>query len=139
MRWWKQAVEPASTEAAQKPTLETAVGVLGALLAAGTIGFILWKGITETGGEPAVTISVTRVVPQDGVFLAEIEAFNGGDAAAAQLEVEGRLVSDGGSVETASTTFDYVPSHSRRRGGLFFSEDPRRGALTLAPKAFVQP
>lgn len=139
MSWWRKAAKPPRTKARRRAALENAVGVLGAGLAAVTIGFIAWKGFTEADGAPEVSVSVTRIVPQDGVFLAEIEAFNDGNAVAAQLEVEGTLERSGETVETASTTFDYLPSHSRRRGGLFFSQDPRSGALTVVPKSYVDP
>ncbi len=76
---------------------------------------------------------------QGGVHLAEIEVFNGGDVAAAGLEVEGTLERDGETVETATTTFDYLPSQSRRRGGLYFTEDPKTATLKVAPKSYVMP
>jgi len=137
MAWWKKT-KPTS-EARQTAALETIFAGLGAILAAGTIGIILWKGVTDTSGKPAVEARVTRVEAQGSVYLAEIEVFNSGDAAAAGLEVEGALERDGVTLETATTTFDYLPSQSRRQGGLYFSEDPGSGTLTVVPKSYTTP
>ena len=82
---------------------------------------------------------MTEVEAQGSVYLAEIEVFNSGDAAVAGLEVEGTLERDGETVETATTTFDYLPSRSRRQGGLYFSEDPASGTLTVVPKSYTTP
>ena len=137
MAWWSKK-EPKS-EARQTAVLETIFAGLGAVLAAGTIGIIFWKGVTDDSGKPAVEARVTRVEAQGDAYLAEIEVFNGGDAAAAGLEVEGRLESGGQAVETATVTFDYLPSQSRRQGGLYFSGDPRSGKLTVVPKSYTTP
>jgi uncharacterized protein (TIGR02588 family) len=137
MAWWKKT-QPAS-EARKTAALETIFAALGAILAAGTIGIILWKGVTGTGGKPAVEARMTEVEAQGSVYLAEIEVFNSGDAAVAGLEVEGTLERDGATVETATTTFDYLPSRSRRQGGLYFSEDPASGTLIVVPKSYTTP
>lgn len=137
MAWWKKA-EP-TIEARQTAVLETIFAGLGAILAAGTLGVILWKGVTDTGGKPAVEARVTRVEAQGSAYLVEIEVLNSGDAAAAGLEVEGTLERGGDTVETATTTFDYLPSRSRRQGGLYFSEDPGSGTLKVAPKSYTTP
>lgn len=137
MAWWNRT-KPTS-KARQTAFLETIFAGLGAILAAGTIAIMLWKGVTGTNGIPAVEARVTRVEAQGSAYLAEIEVFNSGDGAAASLEVEGTLERDGQAVETATTTFDYLPSRSRRQGGLYFSEDPGSGTLTVAPKSYTTP
>ena len=43
------------------------------------------------------------------------------------------------SVETSSLTFDYVPGHAERKGGLFFTEDPRRHRSRSARSATRRP
>ena len=138
MAWWKTKALP-RTEARKKAVLETVFAGFGAILAAGTIATILWKAVAGTGVGPAVEVSILGVEAQGGVYRAEIEVFNRGDAAAAGVEVKGTVTRDGETAETASATFDYVPSQSRRRGGLYFSADPRTGALTVAPTSYVTP
>jgi uncharacterized protein (TIGR02588 family) len=137
MAWWQKS-KPKSP-ARKTAVLATIFSGLGAVLAAGTIGIILWKGVTDTDGKPAVEARVTSVEAQGNAFLAEIEIFNRGDAAAAGIEVEGTLERGGQIVETATATFDYLPSQSRRQGGLYFSEDPGSGTLTVAPKSYTTP
>ena len=41
--------------------------------------------------------------------------------------------------ETAEATFDFLPARSRREGGLYFTNDPRIGALTLRAKGYADP
>ena len=53
--------------------------------------------------------------------------------------MEGELRSGAGSVETSDTTIEYVPPHSERKGGLFFTSDPRQHELRLRAKGFEQP
>lgn len=135
---WRKKTKPKSA-ARRTAALESIFGFLGAVLAAATVGTILWKGVTDTAGKPAVEARVLGVEAQGNLFLAEIELFNRGDAAAAGIEVEGRLKRGGQTVETATATFDYLPSQSRRQGGLYFSEDPGSGTLNVAPKSYTTP
>jgi uncharacterized protein (TIGR02588 family) len=47
---------------------------------------------------------------------------------------------DGGRViESSAAVLDYVPGESVRRGGLFFSTDPRVHRLTLRAHGYQQP
>lgn len=58
---------------------------------------------------------------------------------AAPLAVEGKLTGENGRVEMGETIIDYVPSHSYRQGGLFFSQDPRKYPLQLRAKGYAAP
>ena len=53
--------------------------------------------------------------------------------------MEGELREGTESVETSNTTIEYVPAHSERKGGLFFTSDPRQYVLRLQAKGYEKP
>ena len=59
-------------------------------------------------------------------YLVKIWVLNYGGSTATKLTVTGELKDQTGSVETSAITFDYVPAHSQREGGLFFTRDPQQ-------------
>ena len=67
------------------------------------------------------------------------QAQNAGGAAAAQVRIEGTLSAGGQAPETSSVILDYIPGHSAREGGLFFTQDPQSGNLTLRALGFTKP
>jgi len=104
------------------PLLEWIASGLGLLLIIGVTAVIARDAFNGSADmAPDVTVAATRVRPSGTGFLVEFEARNVSPITAAQLTVEGKL--PGG--ETSTATIDYVPGRSVRRGGLFFSEDPR--------------
>jgi uncharacterized protein (TIGR02588 family) len=121
------------------PATEWVVAALGALLVAGTIGYLAWLTISRDETPPDVQVVAGRVHALQNGWLVEFRAVNTGATAAAQLLVEGELAGEGGVVETAEATIDYLPPRSEREGGLLFSHDPRRHELRLGAKGYVDP
>jgi uncharacterized protein (TIGR02588 family) len=68
-----------------------------------------------------------------------IRARNLSAASVAQVEIEGVLKQDDKVIEAAHTTFDYVPGKSIRRGGLFFTQDPRVFEIKLRALGYAEP
>ena len=122
------------------PLLEWVAGAVGATLTLTLIGFLGWEAWTSPGDVPPdVTVRLEAVLPAGEGFVARIVAANGSPETAAAVEVEGVLSRDGDEVETAGATLDYVPGNSEKRGGLFFSEDPREGDLRLRALGYQEP
>lgn len=120
------------------PLLEwIAAGIGGALILA-VVAVLSWEIVTGDDRPPTFVAQSLGVTPVAGGFIVEIEVENRGDRPAAQVEVEGEL-SWGDAKETAGVTFDYVPGHSTRTGGLFFKSDPTKGELELTSKGFTDP
>jgi uncharacterized protein (TIGR02588 family) len=122
-----------------KRRLEAIAAVLGAVLALGTIGVIVWDGFSSSGRPPVIVVQPLGAQASDGGYVLEISVTNAGGEAAAAVVVEGTLSRNGEVVETSDTTFDYVAEASHRRGGLFFSEDPRTLDVSVRAKGFVDP
>ncbi len=53
------------------------------------------------------------------------------------MKIVGRLRLAEGE-QTSEVTLDYVPATSHRRGGLFFTEDPRRYPLSIREEGYSQ-
>jgi uncharacterized protein (TIGR02588 family) len=122
-----------------KRTAEAIAGFIGAVIALVTIAIIAWDGFNDDGIPPIVVAEPGEVHPHDGGFLLGLSVFNRGDAAAAQVVVEGTLARGDEILETSEITFDYVPSGARRNGGLYFTADPRTHDVAVRAKGYVDP
>lgn len=122
-----------------KRRLEAIAATAGAVLAVGTIGIIAWDGIAGGGRPPIVIVEPLGVHAHEEGYVLEVLVFNRGDETAAAVTVEGELSRDGTIVATAEATFDYVAHGSRRRGGLYFDEDPRRYDVNVRALGYVEP
>jgi uncharacterized protein (TIGR02588 family) len=121
------------------PLWEWGVAFLGLVLVVGVLGFMAYQAIAGDDSPPNVMVHIDAILPLDHNYLVQIRAINQGGSTAAQLTVEGELTDEKGRVETSETVIDYVPSHSYRRGGLFFSQDPRKYPLQLRAKGYAEP
>lgn len=119
--------------------IEWVVAAASALLVLGAVGYLLYEALAEPLTPPAVEVTVEAVRAVGDGYLVEFEAQNRGRTTAAGLVVEGTLRRGAETVETASVTLDYVPAEGSRRGGLYFTEDPRAYALALRPTGYSRP
>ncbi len=120
------------------PLLEWIAAGVGAALIFAVVALLSWEVAAGDDRPPTFATQSLSATPVEGGFILEVEVENLGDRPAAQVEVEGELGSADGK-ETASVTFDYVPGHSKRTGGLFFKSDPKTGSLELTAKGFTDP
>jgi uncharacterized protein (TIGR02588 family) len=121
------------------PVAEWIVAALGAVLVAGTIGYLVWLAASRDETPPDVHVVADGVVALRDGWLVKFRAANVGGQAAAEVLVEGELAGEGGPLETSEATIDYLPPGSEREGGLFFGRDPRRHELRLRAKGYVNP
>lgn len=120
--------------------LEWAVAITGALFVLLAIGYMTWSGLQRPPDPvPRVSIRVDTVQQVNDLWLVRFTVANEGDQTAASLTVEGRLSNADSTVEKASVTLDYVPSHSARRAGLYFQQDPRPLRLEIVPRGYELP
>ncbi|HEV2132090.1 MAG TPA: TIGR02588 family protein [Longimicrobiaceae bacterium] len=121
------------------PFWEWVAAAVGAVLVIGSIGFMLYEAVAGDDSPPAIAIQVDSILPVESGYLVMIRTRNEGGSTAAGVTVEGELKGDTGKIETSETTVDYVPPHSERHGGLFFTQDPRRYTLELRAKGYQEP
>lgn len=130
---------PDSAKLDHAPAWMWAIGLLGLLLVLGSIGFALVEAATGDSSPPEVVVQVEAITPVESGFLVEFSVVNNGGSTAAALTVEGELRNGAEVVETSDATVAYLPSHSQRTGGLFFSQDPREYELELRAKGYETP
>ncbi|UEM18599.1 hypothetical protein JL100_015890 [Skermanella mucosa] len=139
--------EPGSREEAERrhgrgrqpvPPLEWATALLGLVMTVGSVGLILYDAFDQDT-PPMLKAHVERHLRIEGRHLVEFVVVNDGGSTAAKVTVEGTLGKGGTAVETASTTFDYVPAHSQARGGVLFDHDPGTHDLAFEAKSYTEP
>lgn len=123
------------------PALEWVAAAIGLLLTLAVLGILAREALSGARHDvPMIAVTVERVIEREGQFLVEVKATNRTGAAASHVEIEGRLTPDGGGEPiTGKATVDYVPGHSGRKAGLFFSADPRRGQLEVRALGYEEP
>ena len=121
------------------PLLEWLCALLGFALVFGTAAFIVYKGVTRGTSAPDIAVSVESVAQVHEGYRVTLRAVNRGDITAADVKIEGTLKKGGRAIETSEMTFQYLPSGSERRGGLFFKNDPRTAELTVTAKGYEEP
>lgn len=125
---------------AREPLLEWIAAGIGLMLTLGILAVIGREALSgEVEQPPAIEVRVENVVESTAGFVVEIAATNRSGATAASVQVEGELKSAGTSVEVSAATFDYVPGHGTRRGGLLFRQDPRLYQLELRALGYEAP
>ena len=124
----------------REPLLEWVAAAIGLVLTLGILAIIGREALSgEVDQAPAVEVRVERLVQTPAGFVVEIAATNRSGATAAAVGIEGVLKNGEAKVETSGTTFDYVPGHATRKGGLFFKEDPRRHKLEVRALGYQAP
>ena len=127
-----------TSERPKTPLLEWIAAGVGLALTGFVITVIGRAALTADDRPPEIGVELLNVAPTKGGYLVELRVTNSGGRPAAQVLVEGEI-NTAGEAETAQTTFDYVPDHSSRVGGLFFESDPRKGEVSVRGKGFVEP
>jgi uncharacterized protein (TIGR02588 family) len=113
------------------PLLEWIAASIGAVMAIGTISYLVWDGLGSADTPADLTVRVEEVAPVQ-------EGFRGGRTAAeAKLDVRSRA--EDGSEEHGEITFDYVPGHSTRHGAVLFRRQPRAESLDLRVLGYRDP
>jgi uncharacterized protein (TIGR02588 family) len=125
--------------APQVPWLEWVASGIGLLLVLGVFGVIGWQAFNGATMPPVIIVEVNNVASVEGGYRVLFRARNTAGKAAAQVEIEGTASTAAADAETSRVVFDYIPGHSERQGGLFFSRDPRSGALSLRATGFSDP
>ena len=129
-----------SAKTRSEPLLEWIAAGVGLVLTLGMmamIGIEAWRG--DADQPPVIEARATRITPTSSGFLVEVVAVNRSGGTAAAVQVEGALKSGDVAVETSSLTLDYVPGHAQRKGGLFFTRDPRNHRLEVRALGYQAP
>ena len=120
--------------------LEYVASGLGLLLTVALFAMLGWQVWREPSEQlPLVRVDVLEIREAAGLYIVAVEARNSSPATAANVTVSGRLLREGQPVEESTFTIDYVPGDSSRRGGLFFTIDPRTLDLEIRALGYADP
>jgi uncharacterized protein (TIGR02588 family) len=128
-----------STETNQPHWIEWATGALSAIL---VLVVIIWIGkdaLMDRDVSPNLEGRVIEVEARSHGYQVLFEMRNGSSQTASQVTVRGEILDTLKTLETAETVMDYVPGHSRAKGGLVFQNDPRGRSISIRAISFVDP
>jgi uncharacterized protein (TIGR02588 family) len=128
-----------SSKTSATPPLEWVMAAIGFTLVASTIAFIAHDALTDAGAPPEITVRSDSISPLEHGYLVTLSASNRGDRTAAAVKVEGELRKGAVTVEKREMSFQYVPARSERKGGLFFTHDPRALELVITAHGYERP
>ena len=135
-----QQDEHSSEISARAPLLEWVASAIGLLLILSVLGFIGWQALNDPSSSPAIIVEAKDVSLVPGGYRVIFHAQNTGGIAAVQVRIEGTLsAGNNQDSQTSSVILDYIPGHSSREGGLFFTQDPQAGNLALRASGFANP
>ncbi len=120
------------------PALEWMVAALGFVLVLAALGFLLHDAVEGDSSPPHLRVEAGTPVSKGENHLVPFTLHNEGGRNAANVLVEGTLIS-GGATETSSAAIGYAPAKSKAEGGLIFTRDPALGELRLRAVGFEEP
>lgn len=126
----------AHAQAQKPPALEWAMGAIGAVLFITILALIVWN--RDQTAPPSISVRIVSVERIQSGYALSFEARNDGDLTAAEVKIVAQLET-GATTQRRSALLDYIPPQSTRRGGLFFTSDPRQGALDIAAHGYRDP
>jgi uncharacterized protein (TIGR02588 family) len=123
----------------QSSALEWTFAAIGLLVVSVAIGFLIYRGATKGDTPPQIKIEVESIAQTGEIYLVSFRVSNTGNTTAAALMIEGELKNGEKSEETSDISLAYLPAHSVRRGGLFFTKNPNEYRLEIRAKGYEQP
>ena len=127
-------------QAEEIPVSEWIVAGLGAVFVLAILIMLVRDALHRDETPPTVAVAVDSTIVLRGSWLVEISATNESGRTAAAVVVEGVLLDEAGTaVERSETTIDYLPPHSAREMGLYFSRDPGKHRLSVRATSYQHP
>ncbi len=133
------ATKESKKQAAAADKMEWIIAVLGMAVLLVALGFILYRAVTHESKPPDLSVSVESVERGEQGYRVDFLVNNSGTQTAAAVVIEGELSNGGQSVEKSNATLAYAPANSTRRGGLYFTNDPRLYEMTIRAGGFEKP
>lgn len=123
----------------ETPIWEWIIAAVGLILVVGAVGSMFHRAITEDATPPQLEVSIESVEPNGKGFLVKFRVVNAGSQTAASAAIEGELKNGAETAETSSAALAYVPAHSERRGGLYFTKNPQQFDLQIRATGYEEP
>ena len=130
---------PEKPPTAEIPRVEWIISGLGLLLVIFAVSVLFYEAVAGDKSPPDVKLTVLVIEPLRNGYLVKLRAENEGGEAAARVQVKAELVKDNETLEESDTQFEYLPPHSSRDAGVFFSSDPRAAEVRLKAHGYEEP
>lgn len=121
------------------PLLEWIIGAIGLVIVALAVGVLIYEAVAGDKSPPNVKLTVQSIEPMRHRFLVRVLAENEGGEPAARVAITAELRKESTVLETGETQFEFLPSHSSREAGVFFTQDPRQGEIHLRARGYEEP
>jgi uncharacterized protein (TIGR02588 family) len=121
------------------PFWEWLVAATGLVLILFVLGALVREAISGSKTPPVIELRIKETVSRGTGELVLIEAHNRGGQVASDLKVRGSIGNNSNVFEVREVTIDYLPRHSSKIIGLFFSQPTARHDLRLEAVGFVEP
>lgn len=106
------------------PALEWLAAIIGFILVAGTIGYLIFSAVTQDDSPPKLIIENYDISKIESGYLVTFTLSNDGENNAAEVAIEGEITEGENEKETSAVTIDYAPANSKREGALLFTKEP---------------
>lgn len=113
------------------------IAVLILAIVIGTVSY-LWLGKQEKQ-PPKPVVILKPVQERSGQYHVPFELTNEGDDTAESVQVVAELQIKGAAPETGEQQIDFLSSHETESGAFIFSQDPRKGELTVRVASYKLP
>jgi uncharacterized protein (TIGR02588 family) len=121
------------------PVWEWVSAAIGLVIVLAVLGFLLYEAVGGSRLPPDVSLSIDSVAQSTNGYLVKLTAINRGGSTAEGVIVEGELRNGNELIERSQTTLDYLPPHSKKRAGFFFTRDPRLYELQVRALGYEEP
>lgn len=121
------------------PFWEWVIAAIGLILVLGAIGTTAYRATTEDKTPPQLEVKIDSIEQSGAGHLVKFTVVNTGNQTAASVAVEGELKTGAEKAETSGSTLAYSPANSERRGGLFFTKNPRQFDLQIRVTGYEEP
>lgn len=121
------------------PLAEWIVGAFGLMIVAAAIGILVYESAVGDKSPPDVKLTVQTIARQRNGYLVRLRANNEGGQPAARVTIKVELMDKEQVLEESETQLDYLPAHSIREAGVFFTREPRPADLRLRAVGYEKP
>ncbi|MCU0525265.1 MAG: TIGR02588 family protein [Elainella sp. Prado103] len=119
---------------------ETIAFMFASIIVIGLISLICYIWATQGDQPPILMVSRTQPIRQEqGQYYVPFTLKNLGGRTAESVQVIGELKHNERTLELGEQQIDFLSSHEEEEGAFIFSQDPRRGELTIRVASYKLP
>jgi uncharacterized protein (TIGR02588 family) len=104
------------------------------------VGLVLFLWFSQDDQPPILSVRTQAVVERiQGQYYVPFTTVNVGGSTAESVQVLGELILNGQVTETGEQQIDFLSGGEEQQGAFVFSQDPRRGELSIRVASYKLP